>query len=796
MSEATHPTGALTRRGFLKGASVTAGALGLAGVAGMTATDGWLVPAKAMAEPEEKVAYTYHQNHCHGNCSLKCTVREGRLCVIEPNDAYEDDLYRTCCVKGMSEVEHIYGNGRVQTPLKRVGERGSRDFVQISWDEAISEIADKIQELWAQYGPESILVNGGSEARNRFPFLQAMLGAHGRGSFDSFDEGQDNGMANVIGGVGSTSEDRNWLNARTLFMVSTNHLESCVATAKCFFRAQDNGTHIVVIDPNYSTTASKADEWIPIEPGTDGALFLGMVTAIIDNHWYDEASMKSNTSFPFLVDVESGLHMRLRTPSDADETGEENPFMVWDSVSQAPVSYLECENPVLEGTYTINGKTYATVFELVKENCRQHSTKWASEKTTIPEEAIIDLARQYACNTPSTLALGVGGGDKFDNADMVGHAACLLPALTNNYNGLGKGFGRYQRGKTASLASWPLPDNMKKLDTDIPYNMFPYVDNPIRCLISMGDLLQQQMGYMPANIEWAKKLDFIVCIETYMTDTTNWADIVLPSTTSFESTEMVENVKTHLGYLRLREGVIDPLFESKTEMEIERLLAKALGRDSALPKSSEEYVRYLIDEADDEDLDGYTFEMLYDNQGLLPLHNNEELKESWDSTVAKTISGRFHLYDEKRLPYGQAIPTYFDPSEVYAGSELKEKYPFWFNQVRTKYFIHNQFCDSEWIRYFVQPYAEMNPVDMEKCELQDEDLVRIFNDRGEVSCRVRSNNMCRPGQVMMIEGWWSKYMENGNFQNLSNHSVNERSDSFVNGPSFPVLDTLVQIERV
>ena len=132
MAEANVPRGGVSRRSFLKGA----GALGAIGIAGMASTSDWLKPSQANAsqEVQEYTACTYHQAHCGGMCPLKCTVRDGRVVLVQPNDACIDDRYKTICLKGISEVQHIYGDKRIQAPLKRVGERGQNEFMQISWD--------------------------------------------------------------------------------------------------------------------------------------------------------------------------------------------------------------------------------------------------------------------------------------------------------------------------------------------------------------------------------------------------------------------------------------------------------------------------------------------------------------------------------------------------------------------------------------------------------------------------------------------------------------------------------------
>ena len=310
MSGTSSPHSGLTRRSFLKASGAAAGALGLAGAAGMVTTEGWLAPTQAHAEPEEKIGYTFHQNHCTGHCSLKCTVRDGRLALIEPNDAESyDKRYQIVCVRGVSEIEHVYSEARIQTPLKRVGERGSGEFVAITWDEALEEIKKGIGGVWDAYGKQAVIVAGTSDVKVRYPHLKQIFNAQQDGR-TGIDIGVGNGLGPMIGDsssfVISTSESRDWCRAKTVILASTNFLESSVASAKNFFEAQEAGATIISVDTHFTTTAGKADQWVPIEPGTDGALFQGMISCILDNEWYDEESMKTGTSFPFLVNKATG----------------------------------------------------------------------------------------------------------------------------------------------------------------------------------------------------------------------------------------------------------------------------------------------------------------------------------------------------------------------------------------------------------------------------------------------------------------------------------------------------------
>ena len=185
----------VTRRGFVKGTAVAGAGLAMLGAAGaMTSADGWLVPAHAETA-EEYTAFTYHQSHCGGMCPLACTVRDGRMVSVQPNHCC-DDRYETICVKGISEVQHIYGDHRVQTPLRRTGERGAGEFEPISWDEALDEVCDKLKELQGKYGNDCVVISTGAEAN--FPWLAAVLGAQVDAS-SGIDVGIGNGLDPAIG---------------------------------------------------------------------------------------------------------------------------------------------------------------------------------------------------------------------------------------------------------------------------------------------------------------------------------------------------------------------------------------------------------------------------------------------------------------------------------------------------------------------------------------------------------------------------------------------------------------------
>ena len=805
MSSTDGSSGGITRRGFLKGVTA-AGALGL-GLSGMTSTRGWLREASAEETVEERVAYTYHQAHCGGMCPLKCTVRDGRLVMVQPNDACAMDRLKTICLKGISEVQHIYGDGRIQAPLKRVGDRGTNQFEQVSWEEALDDIASHIKQAQDTYGKNSIVVTTSSETD--CVFLQAMLGAQGRGN-TGIDIGYGNGLDPSMGLGGgyamSTPEARDWVNSKLVLTVGSNFCESTLPQVRLFFEAKEAGAKMITVDPHYSTTASKSDEWIPIEPGTDAALYFGMIVHIVEQGLIDQDFMKQHTSYPFLVDVATGKLIREHEPqmvvdeegNEAPEDGQADPFYVIDEATGAVVPYQQTTNPSLNGTVEFRGVTVRTVYDLLLDSLANYSVDWASEITGIPAEKIKELAELYA-EGPSSLALGWGGNDKIANADVAGHAAAVLVALTGNVGKPGTGVGVYVGGTynchTAALGEWALPEDMVAAENEMASYDMRTKESNAHVLIAAGDDLCQHYGNMNVSTAWANSLDFIVSIDPYFTEGCKWADYVLPCTTRFENDEEYGNIKNGYNQILLQEKIIDPLFEAKTELWIQRELAKRLGFENALPATSRERVDAILSTSEDEAINTLTVDQIAENQGVWPIEGAEECRRVLEDYAFVTDSGRMEVYYDSLVDYGQALPAWEAPVEITSDNPLRETYPLQLSNVRTRFQIHNQFQNAEWIKQYYRPTIEVNPQELTSRGLQTGDAVRVFNDRGEFKVYVNGNESIRPGCARMYELAMGDFTIEGNMQSVTNDAMLERGYSLMCGPVTPFSDTLVQIEK-
>ncbi|MDO4399928.1 MAG: molybdopterin-dependent oxidoreductase [Coriobacteriia bacterium] len=793
-------THSLSRRSFVKGA----GALGAtAALAGMTSTEGWLKPAQALADeaPAETVAYTFHNMHCMGNCMLKCTARDGRLVKVEqrPN---EDKRFNNICLKAIAEIEHIYGEGRIQTPMKRVGERGSGEFEAITWDEAFATIAEQFKKCQDTYGKDALWIQNSVECSMRFhPILARVLGAQA-GGMNGLDNGQGNGMGQAFGweGIFAMNTIWDWPYAKTIILTSNNMLETGIVWARGFLDAQKAGARIIVVDPAYTVTAAKADQWVPIQPGTDPAFYLGMIKHILDNDLYDRKHVLANTSYVYLVDKKTGevLGQTVETTDEATgEKGEMKVPFVWDTVTKAPVAHnAQGAKPALEGEFKHDGHTYVTQFTLLKEQMAEYTLDWAEGKTGIPAATIAQVAEEYAAG-PSIIANGVGGIDKYYNNDVAGHCYAVIASLTGNYGKRGTGAGFFHFNPTpynAGLADWPLPEGMNPSPSPLNFYDLMEKDDKVHAAMFFGDIPTQKAANWNKTLEWIDKLDFICLADIYHSSVADYVDMILPACSKFESVDEIGGMRCFNGYVMSNQKILDPLFEAKPDFYIEKGIAEAMGYGDLFPKDTVAYAAAQL-ENPIPPVAGITLDTLKENMGA------QRLNADWDNPLGPEIgvsllpSGRQEPYYENLLKHGQAFPQWEEPCEVGVDNPLRKKYPLQFNQARTRFRVHSVYSASKWINELYEPHIELNPVDADERGLKTGDMVEVFNDRGSFRVKAYVNNSVRPGSAFMAESSFRKYLDGTLMQSVSNDKMNPRGYELPFGPMIPFNDTLIEVKK-
>lgn len=383
------------------------------------------------------------------------------------------------------------------------------------------------------------------------------------------------------------------------------------------------------------------------------------------------------------------------------------------------------------------------------------------------------------------------------NADIAGHAAAVLVAITGNVGKPGTGVGVYVGQSYNSyapvLGAWEMPEDWVPAASEVSIYDMPYKENNCHAAIFCGDIVAQHLANMNETCDWVKTLDFVVSMDPYFTEGAKWSDYILPCTSRFEYDEPFGNVKTGYSQIVIQEKIIDPLFEARTDLWIQRELADRLGI-SGIPSSSVDRCNAILSTSEESWVSDLTVEKIAENDAVWPVPERETIREVVPDQVFPTPSGRMELYYDSLVDFGQELPQW-EPCEEIANEELRARFPLQLTNTRTRFRIHNQFYDSDWLQLLYQPLIALNPTDMESRGLVTGDIVKVYNDRGSFKVYVAANSAIRSGSARIYEAATGDYTVEGNLQSVTNNTMIERGYALMCGPVIPFSDTLVEIEK-
>jgi DMSO reductase family type II enzyme molybdopterin subunit len=425
----------------------------------------------------DRVARGTHGTNCTGNCAFNVYVRNGIVWREEQQGEYGrseadvPDFGPRGCQKGLRHAKYMYGKQRVLYPMKRVGGRGEGKWERVSWDQALSEIADKFIDYNVQYGPRSVTTQLGTQMvlkRASFAALGRFATIAGTEVPEAFA-----GVGDLPIGVYMTTGVP--LLADTMAAVYKskvcliwycNPAVTRIPDAHFFWEAKYNGTEVIAISPEFTPTAMHASKWINPKPGTDAALAMAMANGMLVQGLYDADYLCEQTDMPFLVRQDNGKFLR-ETDILGTEDARDNLFYVWDDVthnivaapatgspppppgSMVPVMNvgslrLEGIKPVLSGEWIVQCAegpiAVTTVFMKTKAECRKYTPEYAAKITGLNRQVIIDLALTFGAADPAMIFSGYRIC-KWLNGDLIQRAFLLLLSLNGS---LGKPGGGLQ----------------------------------------------------------------------------------------------------------------------------------------------------------------------------------------------------------------------------------------------------------------------------------------------------------------------------------------------------------------
>jgi len=400
----------------------------------------------------DKVTWGTHAVDCYpGGCPFRVYTKDGKIMREEQSGnlrPIEDgipDMNPMGCQKGACWSHCHYSPDRVTTPLKRVGERGEGKFEEVSWDEALDDIADKMIDALEEQGPESIITpltpELGAQGARAWSGVLGTPMMDGNAEFQDFSPGYylTFGLYNPV----ATMDD--WFLAELTLIWHANPVYTNIHWYHYLAESRYNGGEVVTIAPDYSPSAMHADYHLPVRIGTDAALALAMCKVIIEAELYDDRFVKEQTDLPLLVRRDNGRFLR---GCDVYEGDREDQFFWWDSLSSTHVGAprqtlaLTGNEPALEGCYQVMLKDLSTievepVFARLRRHLEDYTPEKAGEICELHPDNIRKLARKVATRK-TKIFIGWNSG-KYYHGDLMERAMALLLGLTGNWGKKGTG---------------------------------------------------------------------------------------------------------------------------------------------------------------------------------------------------------------------------------------------------------------------------------------------------------------------------------------------------------------------
>lgn len=788
------------RRDVLKAGGVAA-ALGLGGGGFLTS----LTDAEDVSDMgvetfagEDEVYFNSCAPNCRGRCPIEVHTRNGRVVKTEPGIP-ENEEYKRACTLGLSQAQRVYNPTRLKYPMKRMdwsrddpnveGRGEDAEFERISWDEALGHIAAKMEETREKYGPKSVYFESGSGDYGTASDHQARLASlFGGTQMDwSIDINVGQGFRRV-GGAGwfnvPTNQATDLKNANTLIAWGGDIFASRLQMdASKMLDAIENGAKLVVVDPMYTGTAAKADLWLPIKPGKDPQLALGMIHTVLDEEIFEADFLRERTLAPALVGSDGKL---LRAKNVVPGSDADKPVAFNKETGEPEVLEPETFGPyALGGEYTVGGVTGRVALEFLRDEAANHAPEDIAETVGVKAKNIRKAARWLGTRGPGGIVPGLGV-DRYKYGHIFGQAYAILVALTGDYGRSGSFQGGYFNGAGISAGDYSAPEGSKGVSkirqTKILTGMASGDPYPIKTLYAQeSNFIGNQLPDRQRWLDAAKNLELFAVADMHHTPTVQQADIILPAAHWFEK-EGVTSPNTH-PHVNYRQKVHDPLWEAKSDYWIISHLAEKLGYgDRFLPNKRAELKKML--EAD-EHVDYETLKRQGSVEKPTPVIKYTD--------EFNTPSGRLEIYDEdapSEKGKSLEVPKHVE-SRTADDWEAADEYPLMFMQKHSKWRIHSQFQYQPWLREInPEPQLDINPEDAERRGIEDGDYVRVHNDRGEMVVRAKVNDAIQPGLVNTDQGWFTSDYIQGHHNDLTHTDVSDVTGNFA------FYDVRVEVEHV
>lgn len=673
---------------------------------------------------------------CPDTCSWIVTVKNGEPIALR-GDPHHPYTRGSLCNKVDGYLEYARSPERLLYPMRRIGSKGSGEFIRISWDEALETIAARFAAVIEAHGPEAIWPYAGS---GNMGLIQGIYGA-GRRLWNVLGTSRNVvTICMIAGGVGTgytlgdsgVGMDPETLRfSRLVVLWGANVLSTHPHLWRPILEARKNGATIVAIDPVRTRTAAASDWHLAPMPGTDATLALGLLHVVLSERREDRAFIDERT-------------------------------VGWETFRQRIVEFPPSRVAGITG---------------------------------LPAESIVELGKRLAETRPTGIRIGIGL-QRHAGGGMAVRTITCIPGVTGDWRYPGGGVSYNTRGffgvnwaalwrddlragQTRALSMTRLGEGLLELDSPPVKALFIYGSNPA---VSIPHQTKVLRGLARDDL-------FTVVVDHFLTDTARYGDIVLPATMAIEHQDLLISYG-HL-YIAWNEPAVPPRGECLPATEIFRRLARKLGLDEpALYDSDEAIARQLLDSGHPS-LAGITLEELK-VRGSIRLNYPDPFVPF--ATGFRTASGRLEFVSERMAQAGLDPVAGYTPSHETAQRDtaLARAYPLALITPADHYFLNSIFANvPRQQRRAGVPALLIHPDDATPRHIAAGDEVRVENDRGSFFAIAEVSDRIRPGVVASPKGRWPRDSKQGATVNAT---VDERDSDMGGGAVYH--DNRVRVDRI
>lgn len=722
-----------------------------------------LVDSYGRVSDGTRTVFGYCSVNCEGRCILNFHMKGDELVWVESDRSIDDGADARqirACLRGRSIREWINHAERLSYPLRRVDPRGSGRFERVSWDEALDLIARNLARVVETYGNEAVYINfaSGVMCANIMGFLHRFMNLYG-GCLDGYGDyshSQIDAALPYMYGARDANTPSDVRHSKLVVLFGDNSFETKMCGGGGSVRLKDAlaeaDVRTIVIDPRYSETAANcADEWVAIRPGTDGALAAALAYVMIEEGLVDAA---------FLA--------RYCVGYDEDTLPSSAP------PGSSYKSYIMGAGP---------------------DGCPK-TPQWASATTGVPVDTIVKLARTIAAAKPCAICQGKGP-QRHSNGEQTARAIAMLAVLTGNVGISGGNTGSDFETYRFFEGDVPGPDN--PVAAAIP--VFLWTDaiargpqmtaaedgvrgvDRLRCGIKFlwnyaGNTIINQHSNINRTHDILVDEDgceFIVAIDTFLTASARYADVVLPDLMPVEQPSLIANDWAgDTGYVLMNSQYLPARGERRTLYWMLSQLAERLGFGEAFTegRSEEEWRQVIYDQARAADPDLPPYDELLE-VGVYRRDNPDgahvafkEFRDDPEGHPLDTPSGKIEVYSEKILAdtahFVLRDDEVISPLPVYApltfepGTADRERFPLQLIGYHHRSRAHSSYGSLDAIKERARHQLWINPVDAVPRAIEDGEEVEVSTAFGRLLIEAKVTERIMPGVIALGEGAWHR----------------------------------------